>query len=58
MVLIQHLLLLIKRLFNKIKRSFDFCLTAGYLCIVISKKKKRIPANELLKWNTTRNNCR
>lgn len=43
MVLIQYLLLLIKRLFNKIKRSFDFYFNAGYLCIIISKKQEEYP---------------
>lgn len=58
MVLIQYSLPLIKRLFNKFKRSFEFYFNAGYLCTIISKKEKVNPAGELLKWNTTRNNCR
>jgi hypothetical protein len=40
MVLIQHWILLIKRLFNKIKQVFDFCFCAFYLCIAVNKKRK------------------
>lgn len=43
MVLIQYLLLLIKRLFNKFKRSFEFYFNTGYLCIVIGKKQEKNP---------------
>ncbi len=43
MVLNQYSVLLIKRLFNKFKRSFEFYFQAVYLCIVISKKEEKNP---------------